>query len=86
MDLFPTREPTWMQSITSSNVCRYFYIMFGVIAVLAALVVLSDVYIIVATRGRKGWGLLFRSVVAFFIPVVNALFLYILCSRSILSK
>lgn len=86
MDLLPSGEPAWMKQITSSNVCRYFYIMFGLIAVLAGFVVLSDVYVILASKGRNGWGLLLRSVLAFAIPVINALFLYILCSRSILSK
>lgn len=75
-----------MKSITSSNICRYFYIMFGLVALLAGFVVLSDLYIIVASKGRTGWGLLIRSVLAFAIPVINALFLYILCARSILSK
>jgi hypothetical protein len=86
MDLLPSGEPAWMKSITSSNVCRYFYIMFGLVALLAGFVVLSDVYVIVASKGRTGWGLLIRSVLAFAIPVINALFLYILCARSILSK
>ena len=86
MDLLPSGEPAWMKSITSSNICRYFYLMFGLVALLAGFVVLSDLYIIVASKGRTGWGLLIRSVLAFAIPVINALFLYILCSRSILSK
>lgn len=86
MDFLPSSEPAWMKNITSSNVCRYFYIMFGLIAVLAGFVVLSDVFIIVSSKGRNGWGLLLRSMVAFAIPLINALFLYILCSRSILSK
>jgi hypothetical protein len=86
MDILPSSEPAWMKSITSANVCRYFYLMFGLVAVLAGFVVVSDVYVILASKGRTGWGLLVRSVLAFVIPVINALFLYILCSRSILSK
>jgi hypothetical protein len=60
--------------------------MFGLIALLAGFVVLSDVYLIVATRGKKGWMLLVRSLLAFAIPIVNSLFIYILCSRSLLEK
>ena len=86
MDLLPSSEPNWMKSITSANVCKYFYLMFGFVALLAGFVVLSDVFVIVSSKGRTGWGLLVRSVLAFAIPVINALFLYILCSRSILSK
>jgi hypothetical protein len=60
--------------------------MFGLIALLAGLVVVSDVFLIVSTRGRKGWMLLVRSLLAFAIPVINSLFIYILCSRSLLEK
>jgi len=86
MDVLPMSEPDWMKQITSKTVCRYFYIMFGLIALLAGFVVLSDVYLIVATRGKKGWMLLVRSLLAFAIPIVNSLFIYILCSRSLLEK
>ena len=86
MDLLPSHEPDWMKSITSANVCRYFYVMFALVALLAGFVVVSDVFVIISSKGRTGWGLLVRSVLAFAIPVINALFLYILCSRSILSK
>lgn len=86
MDFLPSGEPAWMKSITSANVCRYFYVMFGLVALLAGFVVLSDVFVIVSSKGRNGWGLLLRSMVAFAIPLINALFLYILCARSILSK
>ena len=37
-------------------------------------------------EGSHWLGLLVRSVLAFAIPLINALFLYILCARSILSK
>jgi len=86
MNVLPVSEPDWMLQITSKTVCRYFYIMFGLIALLAGFVVVSDVYLIVATRGKKGWMLLVRSLLAFAIPVINSLFIYILCSRSLLEK
>jgi hypothetical protein len=60
--------------------------MFGLIALLAGFVVVSDVVLIVSTRGKKGWMLLVRSLLAFAIPVINSLFIYILCSRSLLEK
>ena len=77
-------EPEWMKQIPNSNVCYYFYIMFAVVAVFAGLIVLSDVYTLL--RGKLGILALLRSIVSFVIPVVNALFLYILCSRSLLEK
>jgi len=60
--------------------------MFGLIALLAGFVVVSDVVLIISTRGKKGWMLLVRSLLAFAIPVINSLFIYILCSRSLLEK
>jgi hypothetical protein len=77
-------EPEWMKQIPNSNVCYYFYIMFAVVAVFAGVIVLSDVYTLL--RGKLGIMALLRSVISFVIPVVNALFLYILCSRSLLEK
>jgi hypothetical protein len=53
---------------------------------MAGLVVLGDLLVILKSGGRSGWGLLVRSILAFILPFVNALFLYILCSRSLLEK
>jgi hypothetical protein len=84
--MLPTTEPTWMNSIPSSSICQYFYIMFFIVALFAGLVVVADLYVIVSSKGRRGYDMLFRSIVMFIIPVVNALFLYLLCIRSILMK
>jgi len=77
-------EPDWTKQISSSTVCTYFYIMFGIVAVLAGFVVVSDLFLILSSRGKQGWMLLVRSLLAFAIPVINSLFIYILCSRSLL--
>ena len=86
MNFLPAVEPAWMHQVPSSAICQYFFVMFGLIALFAGIVVLGDLYIIVKSRGRTGFSLLFRSVLAFALPFVNALFLYILCSRSLLEK
>ena len=79
-------EPDWMKSITSNTVCTYFYVMFLLVAVAAGVVVLMDLFVVFKTGGRKGLGLLVRSLVALALPLLNALFLYILCARSLLEK
>lgn len=79
-------EPDWMKSITSNTVCTYFYVMFLLVAVAAGVVVLVDLFVVFKTGGRKGLGLLVRSLVALALPLLNALFLYILCARSLLEK
>jgi hypothetical protein len=86
MNFLPTIEPDWMKAIPSSSICQYFFVIFALVAGMAALVVVQDVLVIVSTRGKKGWGFLLRAMIAFILPVVNALFLYILCSRSLLEK
>jgi hypothetical protein len=64
----------------------YFYIMFLLVAVAAGIVVLMDLSILLGSGFRKGWGMLIRSGVALALPLLNALFLYILCARSLLEK
>jgi hypothetical protein len=79
-------EPEWMKSISNNSICMYFYVMFLIVAVAAGLVVLADLAIVASSGGRKGLMLLVRSVLMLVLPLVNALFLYILCSRSLLEK
>jgi len=64
----------------------YFYVLFLIVAFAAAVVVVVDVFIVLGSGGRKGLMLLVRSLVMLVLPLVNALFLYILCSRSLLEK
>ena len=66
--------------------CGTFYVIFILIAIGAGIVLLADIGLVVTSGGRKGMGMLFRSVLMLALPLVNALFLYILCSRSLLEK
>uniref|UniRef100_A0A6C0I7T3 Uncharacterized protein n=1 Tax=viral metagenome TaxID=1070528 RepID=A0A6C0I7T3_9ZZZZ len=79
-------EPQWMQSISNTSICFYFYIVFLLVAIGAGIVLLSDISLFISSRGRSGLMLLFRSFIVLALPLVNALFLYILCSRSLLEK
>jgi hypothetical protein len=79
------REPSWTKRISSNSVCFFFYLMFLLVALGAGLVVLVDLTAILG--GRKGSIMyLFRSLLTLSIPLLNALFMYILCSRSLLEK
>lgn len=76
-------EPEWTKGIKSETVCRYFYILFFIVAVLAGLVVLADVSL--AIRAPKvGLMVALRTLPALLLAILNALFLYILCARSLL--
>lgn len=76
-------EPEWTKGIKSETVCQYFYVLFFIIAVIAGLVLLFDVYTIVRYP-RIGWMVALRSLPTLLIAILNTLFLYILCARSLL--
>ena len=71
------------KGISSETICGYFYILFIVSAVMAAIVLLADVYAL-ALNPRTGFVLMLRSAPTVVLAVVNSLFLYVLCSRSLL--
>ena len=84
MNFIASVEPEWMKSIPSAVICQYFFVIFVLVAVLAALVVASDIMRLLSPKNKGGVFSLLRSLVILALPVVNALFLYILCSRSLL--
>ena len=78
-------EADWTKGIKSETVCQYFYVLFFIIAVYAGLLVLFDVYLAV-TYPKVGWTAAVRTLPVLAIAVTNALFLYILCARSLLKE
>jgi hypothetical protein len=77
------KETKSMQSISNETVCLYFYYVFLVVAIMAGLTVAADLYIALG-KPRVGLGLLLRSAPVLILSVVNALFMYILCTRTLL--
>lgn len=73
-----------MKKISSGTICTYFYVVFFVVAAAAGVVVLADLVVVAQSGGRRGWMLLLRSLIALALPLLNALFMYLLCSRSLL--
>lgn len=71
------------KAISNETVCMYFYIMFFIVAILAALAVGSDV-LVMTKRPALGLSMLLRSAPVLILSVTNALFLYILCARTLL--
>ena len=79
-------EPAWMRSISSNTVCTFFFVLFLLLAAGAGITVLLDLLVIFQSGGKQGWRLLMTSVLMMTLPVVNALFMYILCARSLLER
>jgi hypothetical protein len=71
------------KGISNETVCMYFYWMFFIVAVLAALAVGVDVWVM-TKRPALGFSMLLRSAPVLILSVTNALFLYILCARTLL--
>ena len=71
------------KGISNETVCMYFYWMFFIVAVIAALAVGADV-LIMTKRPALGFSMLLRSAPILALSVTNALFLYILCARTLL--
>ena len=76
-------ETTWTQSITNETLCQYFYVIFFVTAVLAAIAVGMDI-LLMFKRPALGVSMLIRSAPVLILSVLNSLFLYILCARTLL--
>jgi len=77
------KEADWTKSIASETICRYFYILFFVVAAIAGVVVLADIYI--ATKNpRLGLLSALRVFPTLLIAILNALFFYIICARTLL--
>lgn len=71
------------KGISNETVCGYFYIVFFVVAVIAAISVGADI-LVMTKRPSLGFSMLLRSAPVLILSITNALFLYILCARTLL--
>jgi hypothetical protein len=76
-------EPSWTKGIKNETLCQYFYVLFFIIAVFAGLLLVLDIALVLRSP-KVGWGVVLRTLPSLLIAVLNALFLYILCARSLL--
>ena len=79
-------EPEWMKSIRSSTVCNYFYVIFIFTAVVAVASLLMMLFVLPFLGLPKGAliGQTLSTSLVLALSVANALFLYIMCDRSLL--
>ena len=71
------------KSISNETLCEYFFIVFVLISVFAGIAVLTTVVLLWKRPTQMGMALL-QMAPSVAIAVVNSLFLYLLCSRSLL--
>jgi hypothetical protein len=78
-----SQEADWMKEISNETVCGYFYYVFLITAVLAALVLFWELSV-VARSPKAGIAGILRTLPTLVLAVVNTLFIYIICSRALL--
>ncbi len=81
-------EPDWTKSIPDWAICDWFYVIFLVNMVLFTVLILSVVWMLFATKGAKILlgGRLFMYLISAFFSLTGALFIYLLCDRSLQPK
>jgi len=78
----------WTDMIADSTLCGYFYIFFVVYSVLAALAVISFVYMMATTKITGGLAtvVLISTLIKVGLLGTTALILYLICDRSLKSQ
>jgi hypothetical protein len=79
------KEPSWMQVISNSTVCNWFFIFYVVYAVVLVLLVLSLLVALTTSAGRKylTTPVVFSGTISMIVATTQFLFFYILCERSL---
>ena len=71
------------KSISNETLCQYFFVVFIIITVFVSITMLSTLYILRKRPAQMGVAFL-QLAPSVAIAIVNSLFLYLLCSRSLL--
>jgi hypothetical protein len=71
------------KGISNETVCQYFYVIFFVVAALSTIAVGMDI-LLMFKRPALGFAMLVRSAPVLILSIMNSLFLYILCARTLL--
>jgi hypothetical protein len=79
------KEADWMKSIDSNSVCTWFYAFFIINSIFAALAILGIGAAAFGVGVPKNMLLpsIFSAIITGGIAVVNSLFFYLICQRSI---
>jgi hypothetical protein len=77
-----TSEPEFTKKVSNDTIETYYYVIFWLVAISAAIVVLMELYVL-SVSPKRGFALILRSAPALILGVANALFLYILSARAL---
>ena len=80
------QAPQWTNSISNSMLCNYFYIFFVIFSVWAGLALCTGIWLF-ASSSKMSFGmligLLINIILSFGISATSALFLYLICERTL---
>ena len=74
-----SKEADWTKGIKSETICQYFYVLFFILAIVFGLLILWYV-----TIPKIGWKLALGLLPSALIAILNSLFFYLVCARSLL--
>lgn len=84
----PQPKPQWTDAISNVVVCDFYYIFFVIFAIFAAISVLGGIYIFATTKMPFSQliGVFFNIILTGGLSATSALFLYLICDRSLQPK
>ena len=84
----PQPKPQWTDAISNVVVCDFYYIFFVIFAIFAAISVLGGLYIFATTKMPLSQliGVFFNIILTGGLSATSALFLYLICDRSLHPK
>jgi hypothetical protein len=75
-------ESELTKKVSNDTVETYYYVLFWIVAVLAGIVIVMELYFL-AVSPKRGFALILRTAPTLILGVTNALFLYILSARAL---
>ena len=84
----PQPKPQWTDAISNVVLCDFYYIFFVIFAIFAAISVLGGIYIFATTKMPLSQliGVFFNIILTGGLSATSALFLYLICDRSLHPK
>jgi hypothetical protein len=73
----------WMNKISDSTLCDYFYIFFIVYAIVAAVALIGAIWMFAVTKSPNPFIRVFPALLSFGISGTTSLFFYLICERAL---
>jgi hypothetical protein len=81
-------EPQWSKSIKSETVCDYYYYLFVIICIIVVVQLVSMIgsFLYIKKNDFMSYVVLLLYLLTMGLGIVNALFLYLICTRGLLKE